>query len=270
MDCIFQKIFSFIKISVAVLVLFSSSSLPQSADLRFVEIHKNGTNYTVNIEIRGVPVFKFGTSNITFNFNKDALSSPILDSANNYSGGMYNLVTVTNPLPGVCSINFELYLTNNGEQVDTSWKNVVSVKFNITNSSGYSGLNFRTNAPNRTNIWGDDNATLIQQGNYETLDSLLPVEDEKPVINSFNLFNNYPNPFNPSTTIKYLLPSAYYVSIKIYDILGTEIATLLNGYQTAGIHSVIFSPSGNIVSGIYFCRLTADKFIQTRKMNFLK
>jgi hypothetical protein len=270
LNSLFKKFSSLIKIPIGILVLFSGSSLSQSADLRFVDILNNGTNYTAKIEIRGIPAFKLGTSNITFNFNKDALSSPILDSVFNYSGGMYNIITVTNSLPGVCSINIELFLTNYGQPVDTSWKNVVSVKFNVTNSSGYSGLNFRTTSPNRTNIWADDEATLIQQGNYETLNSFLPVEDEKPAINSFNLFNNYPNLFNPSTAIKYQLPSGCYVSLKIYDILGSEIAALVNGYQAAGIYSVIFSPSGNIVNGIYFYRLTTDKFIQTRKMNFLK
>ena len=256
--------------SCTILGLFSSTSLSQSADLRFGEILNNGTNYIVNVEIRGALAFKFGTSNITFNFNKDALSSPLLDSTYNYNEGGYNFVTLTNPIPGVCSINIELFLTNYGEQVDTLWKNVVSVKFNTTNSSGYSGLNFRTNSPDRTNIWADDNVTLIHQGKYEALDSLLPVEDERLVVNSFNLFNNYPNPFNPSTTIKYQLPSSCFVTLKIYDILGSEVSVLVNGYQAAGIHTAIFSPSGNIVSGIYLYRLRADKSTITRKMNFLK
>jgi hypothetical protein len=270
MNRLLKKFKSIVKISSTILGLFSSTSLPQSADLRFAEILNNGTSYIVNVEIRGAPSFKFGTSNITFNFNKDALSSPLLDSTYNYNEGAYNFVTLTNPIPGVCSINIELFLTNYGKQIDTLWNNVVSVKFNTTNSLGYSGLNFRTNSPNRTNIWADDNATLIQQGNYEALDSFLPVEDERPVVKSFSLFNNYPNPFNPSTTIKYQLPSSCYVSLKIYNILGREVSVLVNGYQAAGIHYVIFSPSGNIVSGIYFYRLTADKSTITRKMNFLK
>jgi hypothetical protein len=269
-NSLFKKFSSFAKITVTILSLFGNSSLAQSADLRFADIIKNGTSYIVNIEIKGIPAFKFGTSNITFNFNHDVLSSPVLDSAYNYSGGAYNLITVTNPLPGVCSINIELLLANSGQQVDTSWKNIVSIKLDIMNSSGYSGLNFRTISPNRTNIWADDNATLIQQGNYESLDSLLSVENEMPIISSFNLFNNYPNPFNPSTTIKYQLPSDCNVSLKIYNILGSEIAILVNGHQTAGIHSIIFSPLSNIGSGIYFCILKADNFMQIRKMNFIK
>src|ERR1035438_6171059 len=100
-NSLFKKFSSFAKITVTILSLFGNSSLAQSADLRFADIIKNGTSYIVNIEIKGIPAFKFGTSNITFNFNHDVLSSPVLDSAYNYSGGTYNLITVTNPLPGV-------------------------------------------------------------------------------------------------------------------------------------------------------------------------
>jgi hypothetical protein len=276
MDLIIKKYSSLIRIFPAVFVLFSSFALPQSADLRFVQILNNNTNYKVNIEIKGTPAFMIGTSNISFNFNMNALSTPILDSIYNYSDGMYNLVTVTNPIPGVCSINIELFLTNSGQQVDTSWKKIVCIKFNITNSYGYSGLNFRTISPNRTNIWANDNATIIQQGNFESLDSFLPVENEKSEINNFNLFNNYPNPFNPSTTIKYQLPNSFYVSLKIYDILGREIAVLENGYQNAGIHFVFFSPAEDIVSGIYFYSIKAvstngkNDFNDVKKMILLK
>ncbi|MBF8295957.1 MAG: hypothetical protein HW389_2502, partial [Bacteroidetes bacterium] len=72
----------------------------------------------------------------------------------------------------------------------------------------------------------------------------------------FQLHQNYPNPFNPATTISFDLPSAFLVSLKIYDLLGVEIVTLASGMFQSGTHAVTWSPRG-LPSGIYFCRLSA-------------
>ena len=134
---------------------------------------------------------------------------------------------------------------------------------------GYSGLNFRTNSPDRTNIWADDNVTLIHQGKYEALDSLLPVEDERLVVNSFNLFNNYPNPFNPSTVIRYELPENSNVTITVFDVIGNEVATLVNELKPAGSYEVNFN-GRNLSSGVYYYRLKAGSFIETKKFVLIK
>ena len=83
------------------------------------------------------------------------------------------------------------------------------------------------------------------------------------------LEQNYPNPFNPSTTISYRLPVASYVSLKALDVLGREVATLVNGYQTAGVKEVKFYASDR-PSGVYFYRLTVGSFSETRRMLLLK
>lgn len=85
----------------------------------------------------------------------------------------------------------------------------------------------------------------------------------------FELKQNFPNPFNPSTTIKYLLKSASPVTLTVYDILGKEVTKLINKRQPAGRHSVIFNPV-NLAGGIYFYKLKAGSFEQTRKMLVLK
>lgn len=74
---------------------------------------------------------------------------------------------------------------------------------------------------------------------------------------SFALEQNYPNPFNPSTKIKYELPQTMQVSLKVYDVLGKEISTLVNSYQNAGSYTVVFNGSG-LSSGIYFYRIEAN------------
>jgi len=89
----------------------------------------------------------------------------------------------------------------------------------------------------------------------------------------FVLEQNYPNPFNPSTTIKYSIPKVGKVSLKIYDILGKEIITLINEEKTAGVYEVNFDAvSGNrlIPSGIYFYQLRFEDKIFTKKMTIIK
>ncbi len=80
---------------------------------------------------------------------------------------------------------------------------------------------------------------------------------------------NYPNPFNPTTTINYQLPENGFVTIKVYDMLGKEIATLVNGNRTAGYHKVNFDAS-KLTSGIYIYTINAGKYIQSKKMLLVK
>ncbi len=97
----------------------------------------------------------------------------------------------------------------------------------------------------------------------------------------FSLEQNFPNPFNPSTTIRYSIPKAEYVTLKVYDILGNEIETLVNKEQQAGSHQIEFSQGtmndiqlttirSQLSSGIYLYCLQAGSFVQTKKMLLLK
>ncbi len=92
--------------------------------------------------------------------------------------------------------------------------------------------------------------------------------------NKYDLYQNYPNPFNPTTTISYTLPEAGAVKIKIYDILGREVAKLVDEQKNAGKHSVVWNgndDSGKMVaSGNYFYQIICGDFIQTKKMILLK
>ncbi|NNJ51764.1 MAG: T9SS type A sorting domain-containing protein [Ignavibacteriaceae bacterium] len=90
-----------------------------------------------------------------------------------------------------------------------------------------------------------------------------------PLPIDFELSQNYPNPFNPNTTIKYQVPELSFVTIKVYDILGTEVATLVNEQKPARSYEVEFDGSG-FPSGIYFYQLQAGDFIETKKMVLLK
>lgn len=85
----------------------------------------------------------------------------------------------------------------------------------------------------------------------------------------FSLEQNYPNPFNPSTTIRYQLPANNRVTLKIYDILGREVRTLVDGREAAGTHSVTFD-AADLPSGVYFYRIEAGSYQKTKKLVLLK
>jgi hypothetical protein len=94
---------------------------------------------------------------------------------------------------------------------------------------------------------------------------------EKPgqVAVSYSLSQNYPNPFNPSTKIEFTIPLNGFVSVKVYDILGKEVAVLVNKYMTTGSYSIDFN-AANLTSGVYFYKITAGDYSDTKKMMLLK
>jgi hypothetical protein len=89
------------------------------------------------------------------------------------------------------------------------------------------------------------------------------------VPSEFELFQNYPNPFNNSTLIKYSVPKSSHIAIKVYNILGQEIATLVDKYLPIGRYQVSFSIQ-NITSGVYLYKLASEGFTETKKMILLK
>ncbi|MFN3872826.1 MAG: T9SS type A sorting domain-containing protein [Ignavibacterium sp.] len=104
---------------------------------------------------------------------------------------------------------------------------------------------------------------------YSTFDIILTSADPTPVASTFELAQNYPNPFNPSTNIKYSIAERSNVTIKVYDMLGSEVATLVNQVQDAGTHNVVFN-AANLASGMYVYTITAGNFTATKKMMLLK
>ncbi len=104
---------------------------------------------------------------------------------------------------------------------------------------------------------------------YTTYDIIVTDVNEGSLVNTFELEQNYPNPFNPSTQISYTLAERTNVTLKVYDVLGKEIATLINTSQDAGKHNVTFDAS-NLASGLYIYTINAGNFTSSKKMMFLK
>ena len=132
----------------------------------------------------------------------------------------------------------------------------------------------------RPGLWrNDQKAYIINSDNTERpalvwLREYVPasLSIHKPIAEtpqSFKLFGNYPNPFNPTTTINYQLPVPSYLTIKVFDLLGREVVTLVEGVRSAGSHSVTFDGSG-LAGGVYLYQLKTSDFTETKKCLFLK
>ena len=100
-------------------------------------------------------------------------------------------------------------------------------------------------------------------------DNTVNVEDENIIPIVFSLEQNYPNPFNPSTKIKWQSPISSWQTLKVFDMLGNEVATLVDEYKAAGDYEINFNAS-NLSSGIYFYQLRSGNYLETKKMTLLK
>lgn len=117
-------------------------------------------------------------------------------------------------------------------------------------------------------IWEDSvngHVQLFGVSRYDAIGAVTP-EKEKP---GFRLFNNYPNPFNPSTRIAFELQETSHARVEVFDNRGQSVAVLLDGMVTAGAHEVNFTPSG-FATGVYFARLSTNNFSKTIHMVYLK
>ena len=120
--------------------------------------------------------------------------------------------------------------------------------------------------------WNGSDWVNKEKQTYEYIPTA--VEETEGIVINYSLSQNYPNPFNPSTTIKWQQPGTGFVTLKIYDVLGREVITLVNDELNAGKHEIEFNSHSsevrNLSSGIYFYQLKVDSFVETKKMVLLK
>ena len=150
-----------------------------------------------------------------------------------------------------------------------------SVFLSTNNGTNWTAVN--TGLPPNTNV-----SSLAVNGEYlfagtdssgvwrRPLSEMVSVDENKVSMpDHFSLEQNYPNPFNPSTTITYSLPHTSSVALKVYDVLGREVVTPVNGVEEPGYKSVRFDAT-NLASGVYFYRLQAGSFVEAKKFILLK
>ena len=113
-------------------------------------------------------------------------------------------------------------------------------------------------------------SSIINNWDFITISSpITDIKTEEKLPKEYKLFNNYPNPFNPITTIRYSVSKDAKVQIKVYGLLGNEIETLVNEYKHSGTYQILFDGS-NLSSGVYFYRIISGNFLDTKKMVLLK
>jgi hypothetical protein len=195
-------------------------------------------------------------------YNSPILSVSLADSS---------VSTVVVPTMG----NFDgLAQDNQGNFYLSSWATNCVHKFDsafanlpVIVSSGHNG-------PSNLCFNSRDNILAVPNFNANRVDLIRPAttgvgDEETGVSHGFELMQYFPNPFNPSTRIRYKTNESGFVSLKLYDLLGREIANLVGEQQGAGKHEAIFDATG-LTSGVYFYRLEAANHIESKKMVFIK
>ena len=152
--------------------------------------------------------------------------------------------------------SFYNYLFNN--QNVSLGEATLHAKFSLENSS-----TSKDAIPRRYTLLGDP-ALKIPLGTISQVDI-----SNQNIPETYSLKQNFPNPFNPSTTIRYSVPKAGFITIKVYNILGELVSTLINEYRQAGNYEIKFNGS-NLSSGVYFYRMQAGNFVEAKKLILLK
>ena len=268
------------------LLFFACSVSPTTVNGRFTIIQVDETKISVLLQVStDSGTDDLGGSTIVFSFDTSAIHFPInpvneIDYVfHNFYNSNYSAATVTRPVKNQIWVNIDLPYTNNngGTMVAGSpeWTDVVSIQFDIVDPNLSANLSWLTMSP----FWGiydADNSTLWETGEFEDYPTSVESVSELPT--KYDLSQNYPNPFNPSTKIKFTIPSGgtqhgVPVQLKVYDILGNEVATLVDEEKNPGVYEVEFSTSSgisNLSSGIYIYRIESSDFVNTKKMILLK
>jgi len=142
------------------------------------------------------------------------------------------------------------------------YKRVISYSFITKSGTAVEIVANDTTSPNNGTI-------QVKDGVAWSISGITDVENEDQIPTEYYLSQNYPNPFNPSTTITFSIPNEELVSLKVFNALGEEVSELINEIKPAGNYSVSFNAS-TLTSGVYFYKISAGNFVETKKMSLMK
>ena len=222
--------------------------------------------------------WKAGPTNIRINYYTEPAGfislveeDPVINANSNISNNAnYGNITSTSILNGTAaSLNILLIYQKPAYQFTSGSYWLGSLKFNWTNQTACIYANFNTNS-----AVFDDNTPLAYGSGWTKVDptpciisGISQIPEEVPT--EYILSQNYPNPFNPVTKIKFSIPKEGMVTLRVFDMLGREVAELVNEFKSTGTYIIDFNGS-ELSSGIYYYRLETPEFFDVKKMILIK
>ena len=262
-------------LTIIIVLTIAASCSATELNGRVAVINNDGGNYKIMLQINSdSEAQKMGGA--TFIVNYDTTLLTFSDNPkygvdfifSNFTLGYYDTARVTKISEGRLWLNVDLTSDGKGTLVQKGpdlWTDLVELNFTTSHIVQNNLVNWGIN-DKFWHVYDSDNSTTWEKGNFNNVTTI-----EKPgnQIRDFNLSQNYPNPFNPTTKIEYSVPQRSFVKLTIYNIIGQEIAVLVNGEKETGKYVVNFD-TDNVPSGVYVYRLQAGDFIDTKKMMLLK
>jgi hypothetical protein len=230
-----------------------------------VNYQKTANNYNTSNNLTNATVQIWSATGGVYNWNNKTMYSHTYDGNNNQIELLHQ---DWNNSAWVNKVKYSYTYDGNNNQTEKLYQVwSVSAWYKQTKYSyTYDGNNNQTEELYQD--W-DGSAWKNITKQLNTYTPITAVNENLSSINSYSLSNNYPNPFNPSTKITYSIPERATISLKVFNLLGSEVAELVKGEIEAGKYNINFNAS-SLPSGVYFYRLQAGSFIQTRKMILLK
>ncbi len=268
--------YSFIIIFIA--SSFVINTLATELNGRVNIINNDGNNFKVMLQINtDNDAQKFGGATIVIDYDSTLLSFPHNPESgsdfifSNFNMGFYDTAKVTKVANGRIWINIDLTTDGQGTIVQKgpdTWTDLVLLNFVSNQIIPGNVISWGIN-DKFWHIYDSDNSTTWDKGNFDNVTNTEGNKSQTGGEFSYSLSQNYPNPFNPTTTIQYYMPERSLIRLVVYNTIGQEVAVLADGEKEAGTYSVNFNAS-SLPSGIYFYRIQAGKFIETKKMILLK
>lgn len=245
-------------------------------------VYVTGTSYTVAVDLvqgatywwkvrahLGGAVYSGYSTTEEFSVfpGSSAPIQPIAGGPHNVSiGTSAPMISWVNPVGSTSGLIYELeYSTNPSFTNATVVGNITGNFIQVNNLSSNSAYFWRVRSKNPEGNY----SFYSNMGMFRVIEGTTGVEGNEQIPENYQLSQNFPNPFNPVTVIKYQLPMSGNVSLKIYDVLGKEVATLVNETQQAGSYTINFN-GANLASGVYYYKISAGEFVSVKKMVLMK
>ena len=274
------------KLILIVILLLTTSVMSYSQRVNFslMNAHTEGGYFVVDV-MAAIPagqVWHVGASNIRVNFTTNPVGvltvkadNPAINANPNLSNANGYYPMTTNSVNGGVAIGLNILTLNSTGfyALTPGTYRLASLRWTYTAATHADTLKFRLPPEFAPTVLLDSLTALTYQTDWTRTDPSIIITNATVTMTElpteFALRDNYPNPFNPTTTIKFDLPKDAFVNITIYDNLGREVQKLVNSQMEAGYHSVVWDAT-NFASGVYFYKMTAADYNRTVKMILVK